>query len=193
MSRYSTELMEQILTSPAAQDIVSQLAPIYGEGRVALWLFQVIGAELDTMGKAAREVQSQVVPHTATWSLDYWEDEYGIPRDPTLGTEKRRERILSYLRNRAPMNPVPLARIASSAAEGATCRIEERTGAGSVFTVWIDAVPSEVDKAKIMAAINRAKQARLSFLVKYEQHQQGASYIGGHVQMSYDITIRQVV
>ena len=54
MSRYSTELMEQILTSPAAQDIVSQLAPIYGEGRVALWLFQVIGAELDTMGKAAR-------------------------------------------------------------------------------------------------------------------------------------------
>lgn len=189
---YNTELMQQILKSPAARDIVNQLAPIYGESRVALFLFQAIGAELDEMRKWADEVLLQATPHTATWSLDYWEDEYSIPRDPTLGIEKRRERILSYLRYRAPMNPHTLARVASSAAEGAEVRIEERTGSGSVFTVWIDALPSDTDKAKIMAAVDRAKQSRLSYNVKYEQFNQGEIYTAGAVRLGYAITIKQV-
>lgn len=189
---YNTELMELILKSPAARDIVNQLSPIYGDGRVALWLFQVIGAELDPTRKWTVEVMSQTVPHTATWSLDYWEDEYGLPRDPTLSEAKRRERIITRMRTRAPMNPWAMERVASAAAENASCRVEERTGAGSVFTVWIDAIPSELDKEKIIKAVNRAKQSRLSFLVKYEQFNQGAVYTGGFLRMSYDITIRQV-
>ena len=189
---YLTEQMLGILTSPAARDIVSQLSPIYGEARAALWLFQVIGAELDDTRKWTGELIDQVTPHRATWTLDYWEDELGIPRDPTLSTEKRRERILSYLRNRAPMNPHTLARIASAAANDAECRIEERTGKPANFTVWVSALPSEADKAKIAAAVERAKQARLSFDVKYEQHAAGDLFVGGALQLSYDMTIRQV-
>ena len=57
--------------------------PIYGEGRVALWLFQVIGAELDLRpGSGRRRSWSRWYP-TATWTLDLWEDEFAIPRDPT--------------------------------------------------------------------------------------------------------------
>lgn len=189
---YNTELMQKILKSQAAWDIIDELAPIYGEARVALWLFQVIGAELDETRQWTKETMDQVIPHTATWSLDFWEDELALPRDPTLSTEKRRERILSYLRTRAPMNPYNLARVASSAANDAECRIEERTGAGSVFTVWISAMPSDTDLAKIRAAVDRAKQARLSYLVKYEQHTAGTVYVGGALQLGYDITIRQV-
>ena len=189
---YTTELMQEILQSQAARDILDELSPIYGEGRVALWLFQVIGEELDDTREWTAEVMDQVVPHTATWSLDYWEDELAIPRDPTLSTQKRRERILSYLRNRAPMNPYTLARVASSAANDAECRIEERTGGGSIFTVWVSAIPSDTDLAKIRAAVDRAKQARLSYEVKYEQHTAGTIYTGGALQLSYNITIRQV-
>lgn len=189
---YDTELMRRIITSQAARDILDELAPIYGEARVALWLFQVIGAELDDTRQWTQETMDQVVPHTATWSLDYWEDELALPRDSTLSTQKRRERILSYLRTRAPMNPHNLARVASSAANDAECRIEERTGAGSVFTVWVSAMPSDADMAKIRAAVDRAKQARLSYDVKYEQFTAGTIYAGGAIQMSYDITMRQV-
>lgn len=190
---YKTELIEKILTSQAAQDMINQLAPIYGEARVALWIFQAIGAELDDMRKWTEETMAQVTPQTATWTLDTWEDELGIPRDPTLSTQKRRERILSYLRYRAPMNPYSLARVASSAANDAECRIEERSdGKASNFTVWISAMPSDTDIAKIRAAVDRSKQARLSYDVKYEQYTAGTVYAGGALQMSYDITMRQV-
>lgn len=189
---YETDMMRAILTSQAARDIVNQLSPIYGEARVALWLFQVIGAELDETRAWTNELMAQVTPHNATWTLDYWEDELGVSRDPTLSTEKRRERILSYLRNRAPINPYTLARIASAAANDAECRVEERTGAPANFTVWISAMPSETDIKKIREAVDRAKQARLSYDVKYEQYTAGTIYAGGVIQMSYDITIRQV-
>lgn len=189
---YDTELMRQILTSQAARDIVDQLSPIYGEARVALWIFQAIGTELDETRQWTQELMDQVTPHKATWSLDYWEDELAISRDPALSTEKRRERILAYLRNRAPMNPYTLARIASAAANDAECRIEERTGKPANFTVWVSAMPSDTDLKKIQAAVDRAKQARLSYDIKYEQFTAGAVYAGGALQLSYDITIRQV-
>lgn len=189
---YDTEMMRRILTSPMAREIVNQLSPIYGEARVALWIFQAIGAELDDMRGWAQEIMDQVTPHRATWTLDYWEDELGIARDPTLSTGKRRERILSYMRYRAPMNPYTLSRIASAAAEDAECRIEERTGMPANFTVWISAFPSESDIKKIRSAVDRAKPARLSFDVKYEQYASGMIYSGGSLQLSYDITMRQV-
>lgn len=167
---YNTELMQRILQSPAAWDIIGELSPIYGEARVALWLFQVIGAELDDTRQWTRELMDQVVPHTATWSLDYWEDEYALPRDPALTTQQRRDRILAYLRARAPMNPYKLAQVASAAAGGAACRVLERTGKPSVFTLVVtDFFPSSKGEAKIRQAVDRAKQARLSYLIRYEQ------------------------
>ena len=181
---YNTELMQRILQSPAAWDVLSELAPIYGEARVALWLFQVTGAELDNMRQWTQETMEQVLPHTATWSLDYWEDEYALPRDPSLTTQQRRDRILAYLRVRAPMNPHNLALVASAAAGGAACRILERTGKPSVFTLVVtDFYPSRKGEAKIRAAVDRAKQARLSYLIRYEQYASGniCAYAAGAV------------
>lgn len=166
---YDTELMRQILTSEAARDIVNQLSPIYGEARVALWLFQIIGAELDETRSWTQELMDQVTPHKATWSLDYWEDEFGIARDPSLSTDKRRERILSHLRNRAPMNPYNLSRIASAAANGAECQIIERVRYGSNFLVSVRLEPdTQISIGSIIKAVDISKQARLSFDVEFE-------------------------
>ena len=188
---YTTELIQQILTSPAALEIINQLAPVYGEARVALWIFQAIGLELDDMKLWTQEVEAQVVPHTATWSLDDWEDEYAIPRDPSLSIEQRRERIITYRQSRAPMNPYKLGRIATAAANGAECHIKERTGKPSVFTVCVDGIPAKGLDAKIRAAVDRAKQARLSYLVHYETNTEGGFFTAGKLQLGYDITMRQ--
>ena len=188
---YNTELMQRILTSKAVWDIIDELAPIYGEARVALWLFQVIGAELDMTRQRTQETAEQVVPHTATWSLDYWEDELALPRNPALNTEQRRERILTYLRTRAPMNPYNLAKVASAAADGAECWIEERAGHPSSFIIHMTEIPAKGLREKIQRAVDRAKQARLSYKITFEESTQGAIYVGGEVQLSYDITMQQ--
>ena len=188
---YNTELMQRILTSKAVWDIIDELAPIYGEARVALWLFQVIGAELDMTRQWTQETAEQVVPHTATWSLDYWEDELALPRDPSLDTAQRRERILTYLRTRAPMNPYNLAKVASAAANGAECWVEERTGNPSSCTIHMTEIPAKGLREKIQRAVDRAKQARLSYKITFEESTRGAIYVGGEVQLSYDITMQQ--
>ena len=46
---YRTELMDEILKSQTAQRIIDFVAPIYGNGYVALWMFQAIGKPLDAI------------------------------------------------------------------------------------------------------------------------------------------------
>lgn len=167
---YDTELMLEILTSRTARAILDELSPIYGEGRVALWLFQIIGAELDETRTWTAETMDQVVPHTATWSLDYWEDELALPRNSELTTQQRRARILSYLRTRAPMNPYTLAGVASGAAGGVPCTVEERTGAPSAFTLHVNGFPTKGMSTAIRRAVDQAKQARLSYQVLFEEN-----------------------
>lgn len=188
---YNTELMQKILKSQAAWDIIDELAPIYGEARVALWLFQVIGAELDDTRQWTKETMDQVVPHTATWSLDYWEDELTLPRNPALNTVQRRERILAYLRTRAPMNPYNLAKVASTAAGGLECWIEERAGHPSAFIIHLVGFPDSGVIEKVQKAVDRAKQARLSFYTAFEENTNGIIYTVGTVQLGYGLTMRQ--
>ena len=167
---YRTELMETILKSPAAWDIINELSPIYGEARVALWLFQVIGAELDEIRDWTKEVEAQVVPQTATWSIGMWEDARGLSRAPSLDLQSRRDRVIANMNYRAPMNPWKMEKIATAAASGAKCTVKERTGKGSVFTVSVDLTKADrtVPMDAIWVAVNEAKQARLSFLVEFE-------------------------
>ena len=44
---YSTELMEQILTSEIGQQIIQRVTNKYGNSYVGLWLFQIIGMSND--------------------------------------------------------------------------------------------------------------------------------------------------
>ena len=173
---YDTELMRKILSSPMAREIVNQLSPIYGDARVALWIFQAIGVELDDMKKWAQDIIDQVTPHNASWTLDYWEDEWGIPRDPTLSILARRERILVRMRTRAPMNPYNLKRLISAVVGGSECNIKERAGPPSRFEIFINAIPDQATIKRLRFEIDRAKQARLSYNIIYRQYSTGIIY-----------------
>lgn len=191
MNTYWTETMEEILTSPEAKKIISFLSPLYGEARTALWLFQSIGVQLDDIRKWGDEYKLQTSPLSATWSLDYWEQEYNIPFDPLMSMQQRRDRITSRIRDRAPMNPTVLAQIASSAAANSTVEIEELISKNK-FRVWITTMPGRNDEAKIRAEIDRAKPAHLIYDIQYVQNVIGTQYIGGIIQQSYRLTMKQV-
>lgn len=191
MHLYKTELMEEILKSPKAQEIVQMVSPIYGEAYTALWLFQVIGVVLDDVVEWAENLAKQTVPQTATWSLPYWEEEYCIIPDPSWSMEQRRQNIINRRSSRAPMNPAKMEKIVS-AASGMDARVEELTGGKNVFTVYISGKQDLVNEDFVKQEINRAKQANLIYNIVYERYIASTSYTGGVFQISKEITLSQL-
>lgn len=134
--RYSTERIEQILKSPEGRTILGYVSPIYGNSYVALWLFQVMGLQLDDLREWVNELPNQAFPQTATWGLPYWEDEYEVSPASDATIESRQRDLLAKLSERAPVNPEKMARMVS-AATGRPATIQERT-AKRTFFICID-------------------------------------------------------
>lgn len=186
---YKTELMEKILKSPKAWEIVQKLSPIYGEAYVALWLLQVIGTVLDEMDEWASSLRDQVTPNKATWSLPLWEEQYHLVTDPTWSNERRRNNILNKCVTRAPINPKKMESIIEVAAN-ADARVEELTGKNR-FTVYISSVPGKINEELVKKEINTAKPSHLIYNIVYEKYVEGAVHIGGTIHTAKEITLTQ--
>lgn len=113
---YKTELMEQILKSPQAYRISQMISPVYGEAYTFLWLIQAIGIVLDETGEWSSQIATEVTPATATWSIGFWEAEYGIEPEPWWTLEQRRKNIMNFMHYVLPMPPARLSEIVSNAA-----------------------------------------------------------------------------
>ena len=187
---YETELMREILKSPMAQKMIQEISPRYGNAYAFLWLMQVIGLEWDEIGKWVEEYRLQVVPQTATWSLKYWEKQYGIETNEALSDERRRAAIIAKRISKGPMNPARLERIASAAA-GFPVRVVENT-AKNRFEVYVSAAPWLVDEDAVIAAIEHAKPARLRYDLLYEQATTGYLYMGGAIFQRKKTTLTQL-
>lgn len=105
---YRTELMEQILTSKQAQLFIDKMAPIYGNAYTFLWILQSVCVVLDDLMTYPEEIKKQVTPQTATWTLHYWEKEYGIATDPLKTIEQRQQSLTKIIRANARNNPKTL-------------------------------------------------------------------------------------
>ena len=186
---YKTELTEEILKSPMAQTFIQRISPLYGEAYTVLWLIQAIGTVLDSMEEWTGSLEKQVVPQTATWSLPYWEEQYGITSDPSWTYERRRQSIINKRMNRAPINPTRMANIAYVAA-GVPARIEENTGKNK-FTVYISANKELVNEELVRKEIDNIKPAHLIYDIKYEQYIEENHYVGGIIQVSKEIKLVQ--
>lgn len=187
-----TEVTNRILSSPEGQKIIDMVSPVYSDGEVAVSLFQAIGLQLDDLAKWTGEFKQQTTGCCATWTLDFWEWEYGIPRDSTLTTAQRQQRLISTMQYRAPMNPKRVEQIASSATGGLDVSITERTGKNQ-FQVWLTALPSDEYTRKTRVAVDRVKPAHLVYDVKYVQYSEGPQYFAGTMQLTKIYEIRQVV
>jgi hypothetical protein len=126
MSRY-TELANQILTSEYGRRIYEDVAEIYGESYTSLWMMQVIGLQLDKFRKFTKEFIYQVTPETATWTIDFWEKEYGLTYNPSLTLEQRRSRVMVKMMSRTAITPYRIEQIVKTAT-GAECKINENYG-----------------------------------------------------------------
>lgn len=150
---YKTRMMEQILQSPEAMRISRMISPVYGEAYTFLWLIQIIGMALDDAQEWTASIAVQVTPMTATWSIGYWEQEYGTKPEPWWTLEQRRQNVMNFMHYVQPMPPQRLSEITSNDA-GVPVDVIERTGKNKFAVVsrfntnGFERVRSVVDKYK---------------------------------------------
>lgn len=179
-----TELMQSILTSEEAQIIIDHMSPIYGEARVFLWLLQAIGLGLDEAESCKDDFDLQSLIARATWSLKYYEEQYGLPTNTDLSDEERRNKVFAKMRSSGQMNPARMESLLSAQA-GVPVRIEENTGQNT-FSVISDITnnPASVD-----ALVNKLKPAHLvyNFEIHPEYSDVATIYHGTYADVENEI------
>lgn len=159
---YNTEMVEKIVTSEEGRRILEYLTPIYGNSYTALWLLQVIGAQLDKAKRWTAELALQVTPQTATWTIEFWEKEYGIVPEDNWTLEQRQKNVEQKMGFFAPVTPRKLEEVASAAA-GVPVEIIENTGKNT-FHVLVRRYVENFDRA--IEIIEEAKPAHLIYTVQ---------------------------
>lgn len=187
---YTTEMIEEILTSESAQRMIQRVTNKYGASYVGLWLLQVMGMSNDDVKALIDDFKLQVVPQTATWSLSIWEESVGLSVDTSLSIEERRLRIIEKKRKRASMNPARIEQIISAIA-GADVRMDEYFGKNR-SAIYISSIPPLVDESRIRQKLKEIKQSHRIFSIYYEQAAVGNIYLGGTVQTFKEITLKEV-
>lgn len=76
--------------------------PFVAQMREMAELFLAEQPELDRMEKELTELLKQFYIKSATYSLDQWEDEFGIERNSSLTLMQRRARVLAKLNSNPP-------------------------------------------------------------------------------------------
>lgn len=76
--------------------------PFVAQMREIAELFTAEQPELDRMERELTELLKQFYIKSATYSLDQWEDEFGIERNSSLTLMQRRARVLAKLNSNPP-------------------------------------------------------------------------------------------
>lgn len=161
--RNPTELMQQILQNEISQRIIDYVSPIYGDSYVGLWIYESIGGVLKEVVDIAESLKSEGNPATSVLLLDYWEEYYRLPTDPTLNTAQRQQRIVAKIRQRGPLNPTFLENMISAALGGVPVEITENV-AKNTFLVNIREVVESISPA--VAVLEERKPAHLIYQIQ---------------------------
>lgn len=168
--------LENFPTRELARDMMSMISPIYDNSYVGKWIFEVMSVPLSLAQDTINELREQAFPETATWSLPYWEQSYGITTKASLSIEERRKRIIVKRSFRAPMNPARIELLIKEAC-GRDVKLIENI-APSVFGLEILDGKDGVNIESIISLINEVKQAQKSVRIFVEQHSETSVYYG---------------
>lgn len=158
--RNPTEMMQHILKSPTAQEIVDYVSQVYGYSYVGLWIFEAIGRALDDLVGVSDGFGDEANPVTATWALDYFEKAYGVQKDPTLTIEQRRWNLLSLLTSMTAYNPARICESISNLLGGIEVEMVENLSKNRFRIVIRDYVK---DLSAVRVLLDKIKQAHMIY------------------------------
>lgn len=160
---YTSETINEILKSPKAMEILGWLPPVYSDAYVFLWLLEEVGASIDRLAAWTEEFAAQVMPQTATWSLPYWEERYGLIANNNLSTQQRRNQVINRRRTRAPMPPGKVEEIVANMT-GIKTKIQENTGKNQFTVVCSGYIPPKVMNS-VRRELNKLKPSHLIYKI----------------------------
>ena len=113
-------------------------------------LMQSEGEEFDKYRACIAEILNQFYVRTATWGLDIWENELGLPSDTSLTDRERQDRIVSKLRGQGTATIALVKSVAAAYENGAIAVIED-FAASTIIVKFIDTtgIPSNIDDLKV--------------------------------------------
>lgn len=156
------------MTSARGREMLTYLPWYYQGSSVMQAILEASGAEFDALRAALDGVLDQAFVVRASWSLDRWESELGLP--PVLGwtDQQRRERILSKLRG---FGTATIARIKAYAEtfEYGTVSVSEDVLGFALYIRFVDTRGIPAKMAEFQAAIREIVPAHLdiTFLFTY--------------------------
>lgn len=158
--------LENFPTNETAKDMMSMVSPVYDRSYVAKWLFEVMGQPMGLAKSTAMDLKNQAAPETATWSIPYWEQRYGITPDDSLKLKDRRSAVIRKRKFRKPMNPARIEMLVEELC-GRKCEFVENT-APHFFEIKLLPGDTGVVLEKVIELVNEAKQSQKSFRVVFE-------------------------
>lgn len=191
MKQENSALMQEIVQSAVGQKMLEWVSPVYGNARIALWLFQVIGAQMDDLEQWITSIGEQAYPQLVSWSMDIWEKQYGIMTDRQKSLAERRNILIAKVRERAPMTPYKLAQIVGAASNGIGVRVQENLSANK-FGIYLNTIPSDIEESAVRKIVDRCKPAHLIYEIGYEQSTVSQNYLGIVMMAAKKLQIRQV-
>jgi uncharacterized protein YmfQ (DUF2313 family) len=137
------------VTSTRGKEIMGAMPPYYAEAYIFKKIAQAEGEEFDDYREAISSILDQFYVRTATWGLDTWEDELGLPTDTTLTDDERRDRIVSKIRGQGTCT-IFLVKNVSAAYEKGTVEAIEDFAAYTIIVKFIDTtgIPTNLDNLK---------------------------------------------
>ena len=101
--------LENFPTRETARDMMEMVSPIYDRSYVAKWLYQVMALPMELARDTVKGLEQEAFPETATWTLPWWEQRYGIAANSSLTIDERRAAIVKKRNYKRPMNPYRIA------------------------------------------------------------------------------------
>ena len=136
--------------------------PFVAEMMEIAQLFIAEQPELDKMEADLAELLKQFYIKTATYSLERWEDEFGLAKDTSLTLMQRRARILAKLNSNPPATVKMLENLVYQAISANAVTIVEHPSEYS-FTVYVNS-DYLVETFEIAdEAVRLARPAHLSY------------------------------
>lgn len=146
--------------------IADQYPSFWRQSRETLVVWEALGSETDALRADLRGLLDQCNVQTATWGLDLWEKQLGLPTEAGKDLSYRRSRILSKLRGTGTVTVAMIENVAESYVNGEVEIIENPASYHfDVKFVGIRGIPPNMED--LTAALEEIKPAHLTYAYIY--------------------------
>jgi len=154
------------ITSPAGRRMLGYLPPLYEVSRTMKAGLQAEGLEIDALRQAIDDALNQRFVRTATWSLDDWERELGLPPAADQPISERRDRIVSRIRGYGTATLQLVREVAESYERGRVDVIPD-PAAYTVTIRFVDTRGVPPNLQDLQAAVRAVLPAHLALRFEY--------------------------